>query len=330
MEKCSEGKSILTPKSYILSKFPDKSPNFSGKIHTRCPFHDDSHPSFSIDVERGLFVCGSSKCGVRGNFFLFYKLMEGLTSWKEVYEKLKDSHTEVNVDRLLGVEDSFNQAPRINNWPSAQFIDTLEKCEYLEKRGLGQDIIYQFGLMLGKFGKCDEVQLSDSIVSPVFEIDGTYKTFHVRYLNPAKKQRWQFPANSPVQQMLYGGWLINNRTSDLWIVEGASDVWKLHSFGAQAVGLFTKEATSAQFNKIFYLCTLYDLRPIVCLDGDLSSSKYKKDFVKKLYCELEAFNLNPSVVKLEETEDPGSLTLERFQEINATLGEVECNQSTIY
>ena len=321
-----EEDTVLTPKSYILSKFPDKSPNFSGKIHTRCPFHDDRHPSFSIDVDRGLFVCGSSKCGVRGNFFLFYKLMEGLTSWREVYKRLKDSHTEVNIDRLLGIEDSFNNTPKINQWPSPQFLAPLANCEYLEKRQLGQSIIDQFGLMLGKFGKCDEVQLGDSIVSPIFEIDGTYKTFQVRYLNPLKKQRWQFPSGSPVQQMLYGGWLINNRTPDLWIVEGASDVWKLTTYGVQSVGLFTKEATSAQFNKIFYLCTLYGLRPIVCLDGDVViGKKFKKDFVKKLYCELEAFELHPNVVKLELDEDPGSLSKERFLEIQQHL-EGECNQ----
>jgi hypothetical protein len=57
------------------------------------------------------------------------------------------------------------------------------------------------------------------------------------------------------------------------------------------------------------------------LDGDVViGKKFKKDFVKKLYCELEAFDLKPSVVRLEETEDPGSLTIERFQELNATLG----------
>jgi DNA primase len=312
----------LTPKSYILSKFPDKHPNSSGKLHTRCPFHDDRHPSFSIDVDRGLFVCGSSKCGVHGNFFLFYKLMEGLTSWSAVYKALRDSHTELDIDKLLGIESDFKRSDVVNAWPSPSFLSPLTTCDYLEQRQLGPDVIAQFGLQQGKFGLCDGVQLSDSIVVPIFEIDGTYKTFQVRYLNHLKKQRWQFPAHSPVQNILYGGWIINNRTPDLWIVEGASDVWKLFTYGVQSVGLFTKEATSAQYNKLFYLCTLYGLRPIVCLDGDLQiSKKYKKDFVKKLKCELEAFDLKPSVVQLEETEDPGSLSKERFLEINATLGE---------
>jgi hypothetical protein len=92
--------------SYILSKFPDKSPNNKGTIHTHCPFHDDSRPSFSIDVEEGLFYCGSTACGLRGGFALFYKLMEGLADWKQVFEDLR------NVTSNYALDDLFSETKK--------------------------------------------------------------------------------------------------------------------------------------------------------------------------------------------------------------------------
>lgn len=313
----------MNPRSYILSKFPDHTPNASGKMHMRCPFHDDKHPSFSIDVNRGLFVCGSAKCGVRGNFLMFYKLMEGIETWREVYKRLKSSRIEIDIDKLLGIEKEIAQQERFNPWPQENMLTNVGQCDYLQNRGLGEDIVTQFNICRGTFGQWQRVNLYNTLVVPVFELDGTYKTFQARFLDPNRKPRWQAPVNSPLQDLLYGGWLVNGRTTDLWIVEGASDVWKMHTFGAQAVGLFTKEATSSQFNKLFYLCTLYDLRPIVCLDGDVVKAQ-KKNPIKKLFCELQAYGLSPSVVYLSEDEDPGSLTLERFQELSTTLGGNDC------
>lgn len=316
----------MDTRAYILSKFSGCTPNDSGKIHTRCPFHADKHPSFSIDVNKGLFVCGSPKCGVRGNFLLLYKLLEGITTWREVYERLKSSRIEVDIDKLLGIQAQVESPQRVNQWPSATFLAPVPgDCRYLVDRGLGQDVVEAFSLSYGLGGSCDGVYLKDTIVAPIYELDGAYRTFQVRYLNPEKKLRWKAPANSPVHDLLYGGWLVGPKTQSLWVVEGASDVWRMASLGAQAVGLFTKEAGSAQYNKIYYLCTLYSLRPVVCLDGDVVvGKKFKHDYVMKLASELQAFGLDPQVVRLEPDEDPGSLTAERFQQLQQQLGGAHC------
>lgn len=314
-------------RSYILSKFPNKQPNSDGKLHINCPFHADRHPSFSVNVDKGLFICGSPKCGVRGNFMLLYKMLEGIENWKEVYERLKSSRIEVDINKLLGIQEQIESQQRVNQWPSSVFLAPIQSCEYLTSRGLGQGVIEQFGLQFGVGGSCDGVPLRDTLVAPIYELDGIYKTFQVRYVNPLSKMRWKFPNNSPNSDILYGGWLINSRTPDLWVVEGASDVWRMSTFGVQSVGLFTKEASSQQYNKIYYLCTLYGLRPIVCLDGDVVvGKKFKKDYVIKLFSELQAFGLDPQVVRLELEEDPGSLTAERFQQIQQQLGGNECKR----
>lgn len=295
--------------AYILSKFPDASPNSSGQIHTRCPFHNDSRPSFSINVNEGVFICGSQRCGVRGTFPLFYKLMENISSWKEVFESLKEVSTDFDIYELLNGKKRAGKQYSVSQFPTSDCIEPIGSIKYLTDRGLGPDVISAYSLMYGKIGEFSGVSISQTIVAPVWDIDGTYKTFQLRCLNPDRRMRWVNPAGSPIQGLLYGGWLVNKRSPYLWLVEGASDTWKMFTFGQQAVGLNTKEASPAQMNRILTLCRLYDLIPIVCLDGDAHES------AKKLWAEVNAMGLNPRLILLDREDDPGSLTEDKFNSI---------------
>lgn len=58
----------------------------SGKeVKGLCPFHDDSHPSLSVNLEKGVWICFAG-CG-GGNIFQFIARLEGV--------KIKD------VDEIL-------------------------------------------------------------------------------------------------------------------------------------------------------------------------------------------------------------------------------------
>ena len=47
-----------------------------GELSTTCPFHPDTSPSFSVNVDTGLFLCRSASCGVRGGFYRLFGLLE--------------------------------------------------------------------------------------------------------------------------------------------------------------------------------------------------------------------------------------------------------------
>lgn len=299
---------MVEKSEYILSKFPNCTPNSSGKIHTYCPFHDDMHPSFSIDVEAGVFVCGSSSCGVRGTFPLFYKLMENISSWKEVYAQLKETSTNFDLFSFLSGEETPQKSFFTNDFPFGDSIEPLNSIPYLSERGIGVDTIYKYGLMYGVSGKYSGITINQSIVAPVWDIDGTYRTFQLRYLNPKSVKRWLNPAGSPIQHILYGGWSLTPGTL-LFVVEGASDVWRLDSLGQQSVGLNTKEATAGQLNRLLTVSRLYKLRPVICLDGDASIA------AEKLYNEVSALGLYPRKIDLNPDEDPGGLSIDRFNEL---------------
>lgn len=297
---------------YIIGKL-GVDPNASGRIHTYCPFHDDKKPSFSIHVEKGLWKCGSNKCGLSGNFAKFYKLMENIETWREVFERLREVGA-ASTEELLGLlkEENKQGGKIVNAFPSD--VEDIVYLDYLNKRGLGKEVVEAYSLKYAREGYIEGVSLNSCIVSPIYDIDGEYRTFQVRYLQTNYIKRWNNPFDSPIHDLLYGGWLINGRTKHLWVVEGASDVWRLYSLGGQAVGLGTKEASSGQLNRLYGLCRLYSLSPVVCLDGDVSER-----MILRIANELDAMGVDSKVVKLRPDEDPGGLSEERFQELKCQI-----------
>lgn len=303
--------------TYIRAKFPGKSPNSAGEVHAACPFHDDHSPSFSININTGIFVCGSTKCGVRGNFYLFYKLYENLDSWKEVYAALsKPELASSSIDLFPQPVRKKDTSKVVNAFPPPQFLEDIKCIEYLRQRGIGKDICDTFGLKYGLGGWFDKVDITNSIVIPIFDIDGTYRSFEVRSLDE-RSGRWNTPENNPIQDLLYGGWITPPKDSFIAVVEGASDVWSMTNHGVYAVGLFTARASQSQLMKLAHLCTESNSFPVVLLDGDACVPKKPKNeiYAKNLYSELFAFGLNPRWFPLEIDEDPGGMTEERIDEL---------------
>ena len=55
-----------------------------------CPFHPDSNPSFTVNLETGAFRCMSSNCGVRGgNIVSFVSQLYGI-GYREALNYLED------------------------------------------------------------------------------------------------------------------------------------------------------------------------------------------------------------------------------------------------
>lgn len=295
----------MNRENYILEKLGGQF-NSNGRLHTRCPFHDDASPSFSINTE-GLFICGG--CGRKGNFPKFMKLIENL-SWKEVYARLERPHVEkLELNTSLGRQKK--QEEKVFDFPVKPFVEPINHIRYLEERNLGRDVIDAFGLVFGRFGFFG-VDISDSLVFPIFDLSGVYKSFQIRRLKPART-RWDNPVGSQHSRYLYGGWLVGS-SDFLWIVEGASDVWRLYAGGVTAVGLFTKNASSAQMNLIYELCRMYGSTPVICLDGDAGEKH-----ISRIAKDLSAYGLSPRRAILSLDEDPGNLSNDRLEFLKKEL-----------
>lgn len=117
-----------------------------------CPFHNEKTPSFSVEPERKIFNCFS--CGEKGNAIGFLQKTENL-SFVEAIENLADR---------ANVEIDFTKYKKEN--PNKKFLDINKDAsnfyklyltstkqgvlakEYLEKRGISDEIIDKFNIGL--------------------------------------------------------------------------------------------------------------------------------------------------------------------------------------
>lgn len=59
-----------------------KPPNSKNWALGTCPFHDDTNPSFSVNLDSGAFICFA--CGAKGSVFTFYMKLFGVDFEKAV------------------------------------------------------------------------------------------------------------------------------------------------------------------------------------------------------------------------------------------------------
>jgi hypothetical protein len=267
---------------------------------------------------------------VKGGFPYFYKLTKKIESWAQVYRELNITSVTPDLEELFEVKDTHHKKQYwLSAFPSPGQVQLIHSIKYLVDREIPPSVVEFYGLLYGVQGYAGGhatspgISVADTIIAPVYDLNGAYVTFQVRYLSGNPKPRWRMPAGSAAQNILYGGWTVSSRTKYLWIVEGASDVWKMASYGRQAVGLFTSMASTPQLNRLRDLCISQRLEPVVCLDGDTVYVNRQGKTIDKgrdVFDELVAYGLDSHLIHLDKPEDPGSLSLERLEQLERENG----------
>ena len=121
-----------------------------------CPFHNDSHPSFSVSPTRG--ICHCFTCGKGGNAINFLMELEQMTYPDALRWLAKKYHIEIK-ERELTNEEKQRENEResmyiVNEWAAKYFQDILHNdvdgraigMQYFRSRGFRDDIIRKFQL----------------------------------------------------------------------------------------------------------------------------------------------------------------------------------------
>ena len=121
-----------------------------------CPFHNDSHPSFSVSPTRG--ICHCFTCGKGGNAINFLMELEQMTYPDALRWLAKKYHIEIK-ERELSSEEKQRESEResmfiVNEWASKYFQNILQNdvdgraigMQYFRSRGFRDDIIKKFQL----------------------------------------------------------------------------------------------------------------------------------------------------------------------------------------
>lgn len=121
-----------------------------------CPFHNDSHPSFSVSPTRG--ICHCFTCGKGGNAINFLMELEQMTYPDALRWLAKKYNIEIQ-EREMTNEEKQRESEResmyiVNDWAAKYFQDILQNdvdgraigMQYFRSRGFRDDIIRKFQL----------------------------------------------------------------------------------------------------------------------------------------------------------------------------------------
>jgi len=79
----------FTPTEYYSKHFPSITTNRT-MVKVICPFHEDTHPSLSINLEDGWFNCFS--CGAKGGGIAKFHMTRYSLTYKQTLKELETSH----------------------------------------------------------------------------------------------------------------------------------------------------------------------------------------------------------------------------------------------
>lgn len=213
----------------------------SGKeLRAKCPLHSDNTPSFSMNINNGVWICHRG-CG-RGDFT---KLVEAVLSCSsgEAYQWVESNGHASSVEQLsrafaiaMGTTTGTQEiAPTGNHWlEHYDSIDNKIMPMWFLNRGFTWDTINSWGI------RYDPVY--ESIIVPVYwgdELVGTVTRNTKEYL-----PKYQNSPNFPRAEVLFGK--INPNTKRIYLVEGLLDCIWAEQCGYTALSLLGSSISNKQ------------------------------------------------------------------------------------
>lgn len=282
----------------------------SGREYTgRCPFHDDSSPSFSVNPDKGLyhcFGCGASGGAVR--FVMefdrvdFIGAVEHLAS--QVGLEIPRDAEDPDARQRAALRALIAEADTLFRGALKQHPERDPAVHYLKKRGLTGQIAHHFGLGFAPPGwrflydqlattaeaqkACLEAGLTtqgsaqreydrfrNRIIFPIRDIRGRTIAFGGRVLDDSKPKYLNSPETllfhkSDTLYGLYEARQANRVLERVLVVEGYMDVVALAQYGIPfAVATLGTALTSAHLDRL----SRQTNQVVLCFDGDTAGRR---------------------------------------------------------
>ena len=310
--------SEIISKKVILKKKSDNS--FIGL----CPFHSEKTPSFHVHDEKQFYHCFG--CEKHGDIFSFTMETENL----DFYSSLKylGSLIGLTVNSTSNQNISLRNKYKTLDLSSNFFVENLNKkkskivLDYLNKRGLDQEICKEFQIGYAPSKKCDyqlidflkaknikeeeliEIGLVkkkynnlygyfyDRIMFPILSINGNIIGFGGRTTTSAEPKYLNSPESDVFSKrnILYGAYNIKKRKQNInnvILCEGYMDVIAFYKFGYSAVASLGTAISDKQID----LLTKLSKNIFIVFDGDQAGKRATIRLFEKLLPLLKIDNL---------------------------------------
>jgi DNA primase len=232
----------------------------SYQYSAQCPFHDDTNPTFSFNIQEGVFSCKKPTCEAAdgGNIATFLMKYYGIDS-HEVPSKLMEMGY---VDRISDNEPIDKEV--VEKHHSLLMKNDQAKSFLKNHRGINEDSMRKF--KLGYDGS--------RLLIPVRDVDGAY--VNVRKYSTSADAKY-LPWDSGYSASLFP---INNLLdSDLvLLVEGELDAVLADQLGYPSLTTFGANTWSEGWNHLFANKIVY-----ICYDNDDAGDEGRKKVAKNIY-----------------------------------------------
>ena len=156
-----------------------------------CPFHQDSSPSFSINIRKGLYICYA--CGVKGNMKQLAEHFNVKDS--PVAEEVSIEEVKQKLDDLLK-ELTQTERPAVGITIPERYLQSISGEEYwIGKRQLEKDTMETYRL-----GYDD---INDEAIIPLSDMHGRVLGL-IRRRMGAEMPRYMYPRGLKIKQCLFG------------------------------------------------------------------------------------------------------------------------------
>ncbi len=119
--------------SFYRSLIPGFNVNGKKDVLCLCPFHEDKNPSFSVNMETGLYFCHA--CGEKGNAVQFIQKKEGL-DFKTALQRIKEGERITDINTSPPARKKPPAAPRRSAYLSLDRVKNLHDSLVKNKEAL--------------------------------------------------------------------------------------------------------------------------------------------------------------------------------------------------
>lgn len=274
-----------------------------------CPYHDDSNPSFSYNIVKGVFICYS--CGAKGNTValaehLGAKFKESVGAEDISIEEVKAKVAKFYDDesqKLLGAQKASSSREASILRPEPLFR------ELWAKRGItSNDVLEMFSLGYDP--------VADALQIPIHGKNGNLLGIVKRNLS-GELPKYVYPSGLRISHHLFGEyqvrcWAMNRQVKSLAIVEGSIDALAMWEVGIPAVALLGAQITLTQSQ---ILKSLDPISVVVMTDMDAAGARAHMTVANYIHHGKMGIVATRAKWDRAEAKDPAELSPERRKEI---------------
>lgn len=235
-----------------------------------CPYHEDTNPSFAINVRKGLFVCYA--CGVRGK-------VDHLANHLNVTGV--HAETVQDIDEIKAKAEQVLAEPERAKTISPLWLEHWQSGDYLDHwsvRGItSPDVINWFSLGYDP--------MADALAIPVHHpAKNSVLSVVRRRLNPEEGQpKYKYEHGFKISEHLFGSWQVRQHAPEaraVVVTEGSIDALAMWQVGVPAVALLGARVSDEQSR---LLRALDPRELIVMTDNDHAGIAARDDVRRKLH-----------------------------------------------